>query len=367
MRDLEEIVGAAVRDLAADAPRPFDLAGVARARGRRIRRRRRATIGGAALALVLAAASPFVVFREKSPVLPTTPGPQPSITAAKPVGDWWKQPYRLPGGLIVTALTRTNVGSEEPAGKTVQDGNVILDRKTGGYWASPWDYYTVWGAPTGSTAIVSDGSSNLLALDGEGSTPRAVSTGGSGDPQWSPDGTRVLSNGMEQYTIWTAATGERVEVDSSAAMSTCPDYCFFTWLPNGAEIALARVDPDVPQSESEPDTVKDVVVYSAATGKKLRTLPVPGVPIGTDAWSPDGRYVLVRNKKFNGIPTVVADVRTGRNVGTVPGRNVHFLPDGRILAIGQTEAEVYDTAGTLLESQVLPDDFAGRELSVGRP
>ncbi|MEV0901530.1 hypothetical protein [Actinoplanes sp. NPDC049802] len=367
MKNVEDLVGAAVRDLADNAPRPLDLAAAARTRGRRIRRRRRTAIGTAALALTVVAAAPFVIVREQAPDSPATPPPAPSMsatTAAK--GVWEQQPYQLPGGLVVTALTRIDVGSDNPAGKTLKDGNVALDRVTGRYWALPWDYYTIWGAPAGAGSLVSDGSSNLLSVGGEGVLPTPIPGGAElPGPQWSRDGRRLLDTVHDGYVIRDGVTGRITSRGGGGATATCPDFCYFTWLANGTEVALPRVDPKVPQSEAKPDTIKDIVVYSIATGQRIRTLPVAGVPVDSDSWSPDGRFVMVFDQAFQTRPKHVVDVETGKTVGRIPGTNVHFLPDGRILSIRDTKAEVYDVRGALVESQTLPADFAGRTVSVG--
>ncbi|GAA1590029.1 WD40 repeat domain-containing protein [Actinoplanes couchii] len=337
MKELEEIVGAAVRDLADDAPPPFDLATAARTQGRRIRRRRRTAIGSAAVALLLVAATPFVVFRQEREALPAAPTPSPSVAEK----DWWDQPYQLPGGLIVTALT----GS--------QNDNIMLDRLTGTYWQIPRAYEMVWGSPTATGAVVSDGST-LRVLHGPDSATSSVSNKVGFSPQWSPDGDRVLTTGSKEYAIWEVAAGQGQRIQKAPLLRDCKVICYFTWLPNGKEIAL-------------PQASGGIVVLDSETGNELRTLPVQGSPAGPGAWSPDGQFVIVVDAADLKGPRHVVDVRHGQVIGTVPDSTLHFLDDERILSIQDTTAEVYDVKGRLLETQTLPAAFAGRTVSVGRP
>ncbi|MBO3739374.1 WD40 repeat domain-containing protein [Actinoplanes flavus] len=360
MTRLEDIVGETVRDLAGNAPAPHDLVAVARARGRRLRRRRRVTIGAATLALAVVAAVPFVLIRPERTALPATPTPAPSATVSQPprTGHWSEQPYRLPGGAIVTALSHKDVGGDKPYGKTLKDGDVVLDRTTGRYRVVPGQHFTVYGAPVGPHAVVSDDHESLTSV----ASGKKIFTGGYLlDPEWSPDGTRLLiTTRAGGYAIWDATTAELTEHPAHAGMSSCSSTCFYTWLPNGQEIALPRMD----QPRELDSDVEDVVVYSAETGIELRVLPITGVPNG---WSPDGRYALVLDSQYWGNPVRVVDVRTGATVATVRGRGPRFLPDGRLLSVDDNKAALYDIRGNRLESRKLPADFAGRNLSIGVP
>jgi hypothetical protein len=130
---------------------------------------------------------------------------------------------------------------------------------------------------------------------------------------------------------------------------------------------VAQVDPNVAQSEDKADTIRDIAVYDAGTAARVRVLPVPGVPIGADAWSPDGRSVLLQAASPAGGPLRIADTATGRIIGTVPEDTAHFLPGGRILTLSDRTAWLYDATGKPLDQARLPADFGYRTLSVGTP
>jgi hypothetical protein len=68
-----------------------------------------------------------------------------------------------------------------------------------------------------------------------------------------------------------------------------------------------------------------------------------------------------------GQPNHIVEVQTGRDLGRIPGENVHFLPNGQILSLTEQEAVLYDPTGKKLQVQTLPYEFRGRELSIGRP
>ncbi len=363
--NLEDNVRAAVRDLADDAPVPHDLAAVARVRGRRLRRRRQAGFGALVVAVVAIVVTPFALPRgdDRIPsVVPAPPATDTPKTGNPNTGNWWESPYRLPGGAIITALSHRDVGLvDAPPDKTVHDGNVLLNRKTGKYAVLPASYYTIWGAPVGGRAVASDGEGNIGIVDAAGG--RGIWRDIAADPVWSADGTRILFATDEGFGIMAAATGE-VRYRSTP-MDWCPDFCTFSWLPGDQQVAVARRDPEAPQSEDQPDVVKDVAIYAAADGRLVRIVPVPGVPLRQDAWSPDGRLVLVRDPVL-GQPNHVVEVGTGRGIGRIPGENVHFLPNGQILSLTDREAVLYDPTGKPLETQTLPYDLRARELSIGR-
>jgi hypothetical protein len=313
---------------------------------------------------------PYVLLRPEQ----ANPGPQPAATSSAPVrltnapANWGKAPLKLPGGVIVTAVTRTDVGRDTPAGRTLATGNVVLDRKTGRYTVLADDRYTVWGAPKLNRGAV-NGDKGLGIIRADGSTVWAK-VAFALEPQWSADGTRLLATTTKGFAVIDAATGHVRRVSTPDAISACPDDCLFTWLPDGKRVAVAQRDLDVPQNEELVDTVEKVAIYDVATGKLLNTFPVPGVPAGQDSWSPDGGRVLVMHSKMGGWgDRLVLYAENGKIDGLVAEDDVHFLPNGQLLGLNQTDAyaRLYDSTGRVLEEMTLPKDFAGRKLSIGTP
>ncbi|AEV89240.1 putative WD repeat-containing protein [Actinoplanes sp. SE50] len=384
MRNLDRDLRVTVADLAAGAPPLNDLAMVARIRGRRIRRRRQTALGAAVLVLAGLAITPFAVFRRHAE--PAPPAVVPSVTPSStppPVAairtDWWKAPITLPGGVVITSVSRRGSFNSldsipASAGRTVHEGNVALDRATGRYRVYPIDYQEFVAAPTGRYVRVDGTVGGVGILNVQTGGVRQLHHGtGSGAMQWSADGQRMLLS-LNAGGIRTidAKTGQ--ETDVTIPDTGCPDYCFYTWLPGEKEVAIGQVDPAVPQSEDRPDTVGSVKVYSASTGQLSRTLPVHGVPAGSAAWSADGRYVVVLPDASQPDGLRVIETATGRVVGTIPGfrfdypavsDQIRFIGNDRILTAEGLDLNYYDLTGKKLAGMRLPDDFADRDVAFG--
>lgn len=326
-------------------------------------------MAAAAMALVAVAVTPYAIGkRHEAQPAPVGPTPVPSVATTASVRqtaaakDWAKAPLRLPGGAIMTALTRRDVGAEKSPARTLQSGNVVLDRATGRYVALRGDYYTVWGAPKVNQGVVSDGGNGLGILHADGGI-RWVRIGYTLEPQWSPDGTRLLVSTLQGYAVIDAATGRVTRHAVPGAMAACPDECLFTWLPDGKRVAIARRDLTAAQSEAAADTIREVTVYDSATAKVVRTLPVPGVPISGAAWSPDGRRVLVQAAELGGRGRRLVDTTTGKIIKEIPYENARFLAGGQILGLSDELATLYDADGTVVEVMTLPRDFKYRVVS----
>lgn len=144
------------------------------------------------------------------------------------------------------------------------------------------------------------------------------------------------------------AVADRLAVREALPGVDCADDCLLTWLPNGKEVAL-------------PEPAKNRIrILSVTTGGTARIIPVRGVPAGSDAWSTDGRYVLVTD----GDQTRIAETATGRVLGTVSGGAAHFVDGDQVLTIGDT-ATLHDLTGKVLRTQDLPADLRGRDISIG--
>ena len=387
MRHLENALRTAVEDLAATAPPAHDLATVARTRGRRIRRRRRAVAGLVAVVLVGGVLTPYAIMEDRRsaprpvPVAPT-PSPSPSLISPQP-GDkvpyvaaagkkWWNEPIALPGGLVVTAVSAKWLNEDQQPADTLQEGSVVLNRATGRYQVFPGGYRTFEAAPTGRYLLVQDQQTAHIGIaNAITGRVRTLSHGSGSGVQWSADGKKLLltlnAGGFRVIDAATASATDHLIPESNAL---CPDYCFFTWLPGGKQVAIAERDPAVPQSETRPDTVLKVVVHDVATGKRVRELPLPGVPAGTEAWSPDGKNVLLMPDATEPDAYRIAEVATGRVLGTIyagRGTPVRFVGNSTVLAIGGRDLYLHDLKGVLKAKLNLPADFTGRDISLGSP
>jgi WD40 repeat protein len=367
MRDLEESLRDAVRDLADEAPLMEDLATVARTRGRRIRRRRRAALSAFTVVMVAAIAVPYVSLRREPPQRVVEPAPTVTVAPSVITGSLppfsVKSPYRMPGGAMVSMLTLPGADDSKVY--------VSLDRSTGRYRQLTFAYDPLGMSPDGRLFAGSTGQGKVRILDARDRTVDTIDVQMHFDahskPEWSPDGSRLLLPTRNGFAVYDVTAGSHRSFESPDIRPLCPDLCNFTWLPNGHEVAVARRDLTVKRSESRPDVIESAVVYSAATGKRVRSIPMAGAPASTEAWSPDGRSVLIRvqDDTFS-VSMRIADTTTGALRGGPINGQAIFLADGRILAVGNRYAELLTADGVPLEEMRLPAQFNDVSLTLSR-
>jgi WD40 repeat protein/tRNA A-37 threonylcarbamoyl transferase component Bud32 len=154
--------------------------------------------------------------------------------------------------------------------------------------------------------------------------------GGLGGAAWSPDWSKLATNGGNTARVWDASTGRE--------LFTLRGHQGFVvgsaWSPDGRRLATASMDT----------TAK---VWDAATGSELLTLRGHSRPVMGIAWSPDGSKLATAS----GDQTVkVWDAATGRELLTLRGHQVTVLsvawsPDGSKLATtGGDAARVWDAS-----------------------
>lgn len=356
---LDETLRAAVRDLADGAGPAPDLAARALGRGRRLRRRRRVTAAGAAVVAVVAVTLPFVLFRPRPAPPPATPPvtavPSPAMRPT-PGPDWAGKPLVLPGDWVVTRAQGTG-GS---------GSGVLLDRKRGRYFGTD-RYDGIFPAPAGSLVAVRDDDRpreiGLFDL-ASGKTRwyevgRALSV-----PRWSPDGRRLLftSHQVDHFGFIVLHLDGTRQVHPVGLLGwPCADSCEFTWTRDGREVALTLGKR---KSESWPrDLPKGVQLLSADDGRPSRLLTMPGGPVGPDAWSPDGRLVVVQGQE----QPLLVETATGRVVNPLPAADVVWVTDDRLLyrrPHGSRDFVLADTSGRELVRQPLPKQLVDLEVSV---
>ncbi|PWR12521.1 hypothetical protein DKT69_23720 [Micromonospora sicca] len=361
-RPVEDVLRAAVHDLA-DGVRPApDLAVRALGRGRRLRRRRRATAGVAALVAVVAVALPFVLLRPQLAAHPATPDPTATATPAPPVRpmpgpDWTAKPLALPGDWVVVAGTFTAAPGR----------GFVLDRARGRYLTAE-GYDGVFPAPVGSLSAVTDEDRprEVGLVDLADGTTRWYEVGRAlSPPEWSPDGRRLLftTHRLDHFgfiVLETDGTKRAFRVDEKRYF--CTDYCDFTWSRDGTEAVLPQTGRSS-HDESLRDLRAGVRLFSADDGRPTRFVPVPGDPAGPWAWSPDGKLVVVQGQH----DPLLVETGTGRVVRTLPTAEVVWISDDRLLyrrPNGAGDVVLADLTGRELVRQPLPKDLVDREITV---
>ena len=286
--------------------------------------------------------------------------------------------------IVTTGLDNTAVIWDSQTGKPLLTFREHTDDVQDAFWSpdgsrivtTDWDNVAkVWDANTGKVLV------NFTGHVGE---PIAKFNGvdslfGSG---WSPDGTRVMTNGGDgSVRIWDARTGEEYLVfqttkDLSAAA---------TWSPDGTRIASCAVPGilqmwDATTGESiyggyihntaelsfgdafdiciaggwSPDGKKilttswggsGATIWDAETGKKLLVFKGHTGGIGFATWSPNGKRVA--SGDVNG-QVMIWDVETGATLLRFPVPIEHYLfqldwsPDGnRLTGAGYADIEIY--------------------------
>ncbi|WNM41970.1 hypothetical protein RMN56_11805 [Micromonospora halotolerans] len=356
---LDETLRAAVRELADGAGPAPDLAARALGRGRRLRRRRRVAAAGAALVAVVAVTLPFVLFRPRPAPPPATPPvtvtPSPAMRPT-PGADWAGKPLVLPGDWVVT---RAQVAGGSGSG-------MLLDRGRGRYFATD-RYDGIFPAPTGSLVAVRDDDRpreiGLFDL-ASGKTRwyevgRALSV-----PRWSPDGQRLLftTHQLDHFGfIVLHLDGTRRAHPVGPLGWPCADTCEFTWMRDGREVALTLSKR---RSESWPrDLAKGVQLLSVDDGRPTRLVTMPGGPAGPDAWSPDGKFVVVQGLT----EPLLVETATGRVVNPLPAADVVWVTGDRLLyrrPYGSRDFVLADPSGRELVRQPLPKQLVDLEVSV---
>ncbi|SBT49710.1 TolB family protein [Micromonospora auratinigra] len=356
---LDETLRAAVHELADEVGPAADLAGRAIGRGRRLRRRRRATVALGTLAAVVAVVLPFALLRPQPaarPTAPTTPAATASPTRlATPGANWTAGPLVLPGGWVVTrAQAKGGSGS-----------GFLLDRARGRYVATD-RYDGIYPAPTGSLVAVRDEARprqvGLIDVS-SGATHwyevgRALSV-----PRWSPDGRRLLftTYQLDHFGFIVMGTDGTRKTHRMTGYAGCSDYCDFTWSRDGREVVLPQTGGE--HDEARRDARRGVQLFSADDGRPTRLVPIPGDPSGPWAWSPDGKLVVVQGRE----EPLLVETATGRTVNPLPSAEAVWVSDDRLLyrrPLGQGDFTLADPTGRELVRQPLPKELISLEVLI---
>jgi WD40 repeat protein len=355
---LESMVRSAVHDLADGAdprPRPALVRGAVR-RGQRLRRRRRASlVASVGLVTLLALLIPYGLSasRTATPQPGGPPSPSPDARSSEPV-----ELVELVDGWIV--LGNRKIWNRHQ-GRYVDgiDGDLDITVSPNGDWAAR--------AATGS------GNSLFNVVDlRTGALSRYQVTPPVMAPQWSPDGNRLLFTVIPKTASTLVVDMVIIDVTTGAtstqrllntAGQACVIACVLTWLPGGDEVALLLGRN---MGETRPEEVDGLQLYTL-DGRPSRTLPVKGVPGGAQAWSPDGRYVVVQGSG-QGYQTQLVEVSTGALVRPFDGdpMQVSWVDNDRLLVwatppgpAAPSRVTLTDIAGQLSQSWNVSSEIVG--------
>lgn len=188
-------------------------------------------------------------------------------------------------------------------------------------------------SPDGKYLLTSAGDGAAYFWDAATGEEVRTFPGQGGDAVFSPDGTRVASNGGPDFKarIWDAATGETLH-ELSGHTDFIPRIAYS---PDGKYVLTGSVD-------------QTARVWDAVTGEMVHVLSVPGYAVSSVAFSPDGKYAATGSDDHI---ARIWDVASGELVREFSGHEgyingLNFSPDGKYLLTGSQDvtARLWDVA-----------------------
>jgi Tol biopolymer transport system component/serine/threonine protein kinase len=168
----------------------------------------------------------------------------------------------------------------------------------------------------------------VINADGSELRPLATAPGGSFDPAWSPDGDLIaytsLQDGWPQIYVMNSNGGEKVNLSGNTAHERNP-----SWSPSGTQLIFS----------STRSGVSEIWVMTADGSDSQRFSRSAGRDDNKPSWSPDGELVIF-DQEIGGLPRLVAtqfieggapEVRICAEgpLSVQPMAEPHFSPDGR--------------------------------------
>jgi serine/threonine protein kinase/Tol biopolymer transport system component len=209
-------------------------------------------------------------------------------------------------------------------------GSVAFQRTRGGACAGPAKAtvgdprYRWTRAPTGTIAFEQEGQVTLIQPGGAGAEQLATElpTLPNKDPDWSPDGSKILFAGsLEDDDLFVMdADGSGITQLTDDAFSDEYDP---VWSPDGTQIAFAF---DNLGGFGTP-FVTGIVVMDATGGHRETLIERTNERLGWPAWSPDGRRIAFSGSSSNGFRLYVMD-SDGSDVTVI-----HEEPPGGLFAM----------------------------------
>ena len=229
--------------------------------------------------------------------------------------------FHDPGGLEVFAM--------DPDGGNQEN----LTEHEGGDFNPDW-------SPDGSrllfTSYRGTADTDVYAMDADGSDQTALTADASFDvdPAWSPDGSRIAfvsgRSGTGQIYVMNADGSDPTRLTTRADGASSP-----AWSPDGSKIAFV--------SGTSPDL--GVYVMDADGSDQVNLTPAPGRDLDP-AWSPDGSRIAFSSLRDESYEVYVMDADGSDQVDLTknPGGSEFqpaWSPDGRKVAFARTTDDPY--------------------------
>ena len=218
----------------------------------------------------------------------------------------------------------------------------------------------------GRLAIGAQNGGVLIVRADTGETLYHIATEESGQPDWSPDGTKLLTGaGCEEVRVWDVNTGALLQtVQEVKCNNVVPGIVRAVWSANGRQIyvtpgngyvsawdaetyqPLVDYEPHPPEYSFDLNIVPSptgdlfalenglsIAIMDGKSGEIVKLLEGnrQDIPLGEIAWSPNGKRIAAGN---NG-EVIVWDVNTGQQIynlaGYQPLPGLDWMPDGETL------------------------------------
>lgn len=166
----------------------------------------------------------------------------------------------------------------------------------------------------------------LVNVDGTGMLPLTIGPGGDFDPAWSPDGTRIAftsmrSGGRPQIYVITLADSTFVRLSEQYSRDSQP-----AWSPDGQKISFISSRKGISQIWTMDADGGNQASFSQS-GTQVNSHPV---------WSPDGQTILFTQTNGLGELPKMATASYNEqvyneftyNLGPLPARDARYSPDG---------------------------------------
>ncbi|WP_433612806.1 hypothetical protein ACQP2P_02330 [Dactylosporangium sp. CA-139114] len=315
-------------------PLPADFAGVAMARGRRIRRRRRVAAGAGALAAVVGILLPFALRHDTD-----RRAHPPAVASAGPV-------HALPGGWRLMGAGRQALNAQ---GAYVQLGSGSRPPVV---------------APAGYRALRQDDPADPpVVVDVNGDQPAQLGAADlvGGLIRWSPTGDRLVSaylvkdTGESGFAIFDARTGQATRHAFDHTKYDC-SQCELAFTRDGREVYMTVADRSLGEAGDLPGGLQ---FFDAATGAPTRSVPARvWTAASAYAFSPDGRYLVAPSDRGTGQYRRV-DLTTGRSETFSTSTEAVWVDDNTLLApVGNAVAVLRPDGNRVSEWPVQDPDLA---------
>jgi len=282
---------------------------------------------------------------------------------------------------MMTPVTRLGKGAASSLALSADGKWLAVNTPLGVYVYETETQNEIWFLPLGNAqwrvldfspngdrlAIGSQNGGVLVVRSDTGKTLYHIATEESGQPDWSPDGTKLLTGaGCEEVRVWDANSGALLQtVQDVKCNNVVPGIVRAIWSWNGKKIYVSPgngyvlaydVETNQPLTGYVPhppeygfstniisSATKDlfalenglsIAILNGRTGEIIKLLEGnrQDIPLGEITWSPDGKQLAAGN---NG-EVIVWDVNTGQQIHNIAGYQpipgLSWMPNGETLA-----------------------------------